>query len=109
MKRHLVPLLIAGLGLASSSRADGIAIEAGHGDATDMGQVSLIRQWDRQWFTGGNWYLTGYWEASVGRWHSTDAGGKGIWDVGRAPVFRLQSKANGVRPYVEGAIGIHFI
>ena len=112
MKRHLVLLLFAGLGLASSSRAaDGIAIEAGWGDdSTDMGQVSLIRQWDRQWFTQGNWYLTGYWEASVGRWHSTSAGGNDIWDLGLAPVFRLQTRANsGWRPYVEGAIGAHFI
>lgn len=109
MKRYLVLPLIAGLGLASSSRAaDGIAIEAGFGD-TDMGQVSLIRQWDSKWFTGGNWYLTGYWEVSLGLWHSSATGGKDIWDLGLTPVFRLQSKENGVRPYVEAAIGAHLI
>lgn len=111
MKGHLVLLLVAGLGLASSSRAaDGIAIEGGWGDdSTTMAQISLTRQWDRKWFTDGNWYLSGYWEASVGHWHSTDAGGKGIWDVGFAPVFRFQPKSGGVKPYVEGAIGFHLI
>ena len=111
MKRHLALLLIAGLGLASSSRADnGLAVELGRGDGTDMAQVSLIRQWDRQWFTQGNWYLTGYWEASVARWHSNSTGGKDIWDIGLTPVFRLQTKAtSGWRPYVEGAIGAHLI
>ena len=100
------------MGLASASRAaDGIAVEAGWGDdSTHMEQISLVRHWDRQWFADGNWYLTGYWEASVGRWHSASAGGKDIWDIGLAPVFRLQTRASsGWRPYVEGAIGFHFI
>ena len=111
MKKYIVLLLIAGLGLTSSGRAaNGIAVEAGHGNATDMGQIGLIRQWDSQWFTDGNWYLTGYWEASVGRWNSDSAGGKAVWDIGLTPVFRLQTKANsGVRPYLEGAIGAHLI
>jgi hypothetical protein len=110
MKRHLALWLVMGLGLASVGRADnGVAVVLGQGDGTDMAQISLIRQWDRQWFTGGNWYLTGYWEASVGRWHSASAGGKAIWDLGLAPVFRFQPKAGGVKPYVEGAIGFHLI
>jgi lipid A 3-O-deacylase len=111
MKKYIALLLVAGLGLTSSSWADnGIAVEVGHGNATDMGQISLIRQWDRKWFTDGDWYLTGYWEASVGRWDSSSAGGNAIWDIGLTPVFRLQSKASsGFRPYAEAAIGAHFI
>lgn len=111
MRRHLITLLIAGLGLASSSQAaDGIAVTGGWGDdSTSMAQISLTHQWDRTWFNGGNRFLGGYWEVSVGHWHSTDTGGKGIWDVGFAPVFRFQSKAGGVKPYVEGAIGLHLI
>ena len=111
MRRHLITLLIAGLGLSSSSQAaDGIAVTGGWGDdSTSMAQISLTHQWDRTWFNGGNRFLGGYWEVSVGHWHSTDTGGKGIWDVGFAPVFRFQSKAGGVKPYVEGAIGLHLI
>lgn len=111
MKRILPFLMLAGLGLASASRADdGMALVAGHGDDTDMVQLSLVRQWDRQWFTDGNWTLTGYWEASLGRWNSAAAGSKPVWDIGLAPVFRLQAKASdGWRPYLEGAVGIHFI
>ena len=113
MNKHfaLLLLLMVGLGLASSCRADsGIAVEAGYGSDTHMGQVSLIRQWDRTWFTDGDWYLTGYWEASVGSWKSSVAGNKRIWDVGFTPVFRLQSKASsGFRPYLDGAVGAHLI
>lgn len=95
----------------ASQAGNGIAIEAGHGDdATDMGQISFVSQWDRKWFTGGSWYLTGYWEVSLGRWDSSAAGGREIWDAGFTPVFRLQSKAaSGIRPYAEGAIGLHLI
>jgi lipid A 3-O-deacylase len=111
MKKYIALLLIGGLGLASTGHADnGIAVEAGRGSDTDMVQVSLIRQWDRKWFTDGDWYLTGYWEASLGSWKSSIAGNKRIWDVGLTPVFRLQTKANnGFRPYVDGAVGAHLI
>ena len=112
MKKHIaLMLIIAGLGAAPSSQAaDGIAVEAGRGNSTDMGRISLTRQWDRKWFTDGNWQLAGYWEASLGRWKSDAPGGKGIWDLGFTPVFRLQPKAeSGLRPYVEGAVGAHLI
>jgi hypothetical protein len=105
-------LIVSSLMLAPASRAaGGMAIEYGHGeDSTRMGRVVLIHPWNRQWFTGGNWYLTGYWEASVGRWHSSASGGKTLWDLGLTPVFRLQTRADsGWRPYVEGAIGVHVL
>jgi lipid A 3-O-deacylase len=110
-KKIALLLMIFAVGAAPSSwAANGIAIEAGHGDATDMGQISLIRQWDHKWFTDGDWYLTGYWEVSAGNWKSSSAGGKRIWDVGFTPVFRLQTKASsGFRPYVDGAVGAHLI
>lgn len=112
MNRYLVLLLIAGSGLTPASwAADGVAGAFGHGlDSTRIGRISLIHQWDRQWFTDGNWYLTGYWETSVGRWRSDATGGNTIWDLGLTPVFRLQTRArSGWRPYVEGAVGVHFI
>jgi len=112
MKKRLLTLLITGLcWMPSSHAANGIAIEAGLGDdSTDMGQFSLIHQWDSKWFTEGNWYLTGYWEASLGHWHSSNAGGNEIWNVGLTPVFRVQSKATGgLRPYFEAAIGANLI
>ena len=116
MKKHIALLLVAA-GLAGGhtvQAADGIAVEAGRGNSTDIGRISLVRQWDRQWdrqwFTDGDWFLGGYWEASVGRWKSDAAGGNTIWDIGFTPVFRLQPKAeSGLRPYLEGAVGAHYI
>ncbi len=111
MNKYILSLLLVGWGLSLDVfAADSIALEAGHGDATDMGQLSYIQPWDRQWFTGGAWYLTGYWEASIGRWRSSAVGGQDIWDFGLTPVFRFRKGAGtGIKPYFEGAIGAHII
>jgi lipid A 3-O-deacylase len=111
MKKRFLPLVVCGLcWISASHAANGVAIETGRGDSTDMGRVALFHQWGRKWFTDGNWYVGGYWEVSLGRWNSTAAGGKEIWDLGITPVFRLQSKAaTGFRPYVEAAVGLHLI
>ncbi len=111
MNRLVLSLLLMSAGISLNARAaDSIAVQAGHGDATDTGQVSYVRPWESQWFTGGTWYLTGYWEASIGRWRSSAAGGQDIWDFGLTPVFRFRNRAStGIRPYFDGAIGAHFI
>lgn len=111
IKRYVLAWLAGGLIWTSPCNAsNGIAIEAGQGNSTDMGRISFTRQWESKWFSEGDWYLTGYWEVSLGRWHSNAPGGRTIWDVGLTPVFRLQPKAvNGFRPYIEAAVGIHLI
>ena len=111
MNRLIPSLLIVSLGLARDAHAAAsIAIEAGHGDATDMEQLSYVHPWDSQWFTDGNWYLTGYWEASIGRLRSSATGGQDIWDFGLTPVFRFRNRASsGIRPYFEAAIGAHIL
>ncbi|OJZ17035.1 MAG: hypothetical protein BGP21_08855 [Thiobacillus sp. 65-29] len=111
MKRIFAPLFIAACGLAPASHAaDGIAVGIGNGNDVDMVQVALTRSWDRQWFTEGDGYLTGYWEVSLAHWDPQAAGGQRILDLGFAPVFRLQSKAqSGWRSYLEGAIGVHLV
>jgi len=111
MNKYLLGSLVIGLGwLPSGHAADGLALEVGQGNDTDMGRISLMRMWENKWFTDGNWYLTGYWEVSLGHWKSSNPGGKGIWDVGLTPVFRLRQKeTGGVRPYAEAAVGVHLI
>jgi hypothetical protein len=111
MKKYLFGSLVIGLcWLPVGNAADGFAIEAGQGNDTDMGRISLMRSWDKKWFTDGNWHLTGYWEVSLGHWKSANLGAKGIWDVGLTPVFRLRQKEmGGVQPYAEAAVGVHLI
>lgn len=91
---------------------DGVSFELGNGDYTDTARVGAIWNWDKQWFTEGDWLVTGFWEASAGMWRGRSSIGNNqtITDVGITPVFRFQQKhPSGVAPYLEGAIGAHLI
>ncbi len=111
MKR--VSVLIAAMLLSSSVWAvDGVFAEVGNGDATDMTRVGAQWDWQKLWFTEGDWLVTGFWEASAARWrgHSSAGSNQNITDIGLTPVFRLQQKnPAGMAPYLEGAIGFHLI
>ncbi len=91
---------------------DSIFAEYGNGDSADMARIGAGWDWDRQWFTDGDWLVTGSWEASVGTWRGNSAVGNNqtITDIGITPVFRLQQKhMSGFAPYAEAAIGFHMI
>ncbi len=91
---------------------DGVSFELGNGDYTDTARVGAIWNWDKQWFTEGDWLVTGFWEASAGRWKGRSSVGDNqtITDLGITPVFRFQQKnPSGIAPYIEGAIGFHMI
>jgi hypothetical protein len=104
----LCALLLCG----NACAVDGIVLEAGNGDQTNTARVGVIQNFDKQWLTEGDWQVTGFWEAAVGRWQGRSAIGnkQTITDVGLTPVFRLQQKNPGtMAPYLEGAIGFHLI
>lgn len=91
---------------------DGISVELGNGDYTDTARVGAIWNWDKQWFTEGNWLVAGFWEASLGTWKGRSGVGnnQNITDLSITPVFRFQQKnPSGIAPYLEGAIGFHLI
>lgn len=94
---------------------DSMSIEGGyspnHNGDVGMARVGVQWDWGVKWFETGSWYLGGYWDASVGYWHSSDAGGShDIGDFGLTPVFRFQSSTtDGFSPYVEAAVGAHFL
>ena len=108
-----IGLLIGALLFGGSASAmDGVSVEFGNGDATDMTRAGLIWNWNRQWFTEGEWHVTGFWEATIGTWrgHSNAGNNQDIADIGITPVFRFQKKnPSGMSPYLEGAIGFHLI
>lgn len=91
---------------------DGVSIEAGNGDHTDTYRVGALWNFDRQWFTEGDWLVAGFWEAAAGTWQGRSAVGNNqhITDISVTPVFRFQQKNPGsFAPYLEGAIGFHLI
>lgn len=96
--------------LAAEYRAE---LSTGWGDDdTQMYRVGVARDWNRAWFTDGNWQLTGHWLAEIGYWN-TDKDNRqndNLWEVGLTPVLRLAPKATAsLRPYVEAGIGGHVL
>lgn len=107
-------LLAMGLGWAVLSAPtyaiDGMSIEGGRGDGTDMGRVGLQWDWNKRWFQGQTWHVGGYWDLAAGYWHRSSPPGfnDDLFDIGFTPVFRLQQNdLNG--PYVEAGIGFHLL
>jgi len=111
MKRFAL-LLCALLLSGNAGAVDGVSFELGNGDHADTMRVGAIWNWDKQWFAGGDWSVTGFWEASAGTWRGNSAVGHNqtITDLGITPVFRImQTKPSGFAPYAEAAIGFHLI
>lgn len=87
---------------------DGLSLQAGQGN----GRTSIVRagaawEWRRQWPSGQDWRLAGYWEAVAGYWENHE---ESTAELALTPVFRLQRGASREgSPYVEGAIGFHLV
>ncbi len=111
-----IGLVASALLLASNSAAaveiDGISFQLGDSNDAEMIRVSAFQNWDKQWFTAGNWLVTGFWEISASHWRGNSHKGNNqrVYDLGLTPVFRLQQKnLSSVAPYLEGAIGVHIL
>jgi opacity protein-like surface antigen len=89
---------------------DGVSVEGGSGDGTDMARVGVQWNWKSRWFQGSNWHLGGYWDLALGHWHRSAPTGfnEDITEIGLTPVFRLQP--NDLKgPYLEAGIGAHVL
>jgi lipid A 3-O-deacylase len=101
-------MLVAASGPARA--LDGVAVEIGSGDGTDMARIAIQYDWKQRWLQGANWHLGGYWDLGIGQWHHGATGNQNedITEIGITPVFRVQPNSlQGF--YVEAAIGAHFL
>lgn len=78
-----------------------------------MARIGAFWNWNKQWFTEGDWMATDFLEATLGIWHGnsrTAGNNRTIDEAGEAPVFRLQQRnLSGFAPYAEGALSFHLI
>lgn len=104
-------LACAALGSGTAGAVDGVAVEIGSGDGTDMARIALQSDWRKQWLRTGSWHVGGYWDFGIGQWHrgGVRAGeNEDITEIGITPVLRFQQ--NDRRgAYVEAGIGAHFL
>lgn len=113
-----IHLCAAAIGLCASIAMPAAAqyridVETGWGDDdTQLYRVGIARDWNRAWFTEGDWQLTGHWLAQIGYWNSDrdDRENDNLWEAGLTPVLHLSPKAtSGLRPYLEAGIGGHVL
>lgn len=96
--------------------ADGVSLSGGSG-ARGQKQSALrgAVQWDwqRRWLEHRHFFLSGYWDASVSRWHTGEApggpddrGDATVYAAAFSPVLRLQLTPGApVAPFVELGVG----
>lgn len=109
MKKFLVVGLMSWcLISATANAADGIALIAGTGGDAHMGAIAVQWDWEKKWFTDGDWSLGGYWELDGSYWKGDGSDSNKIFGIGITPVFRLErTPIYDFTPYFEGGIGIH--
>jgi len=110
MYRNLkLALLLCGLFATPAHAVDGAALTIGTGEDADMTALSLQWDWEKRWFTEGDWSLGGYWEAEASYWKGDGPSPeKDVYGLGFTPVFRFERNViNGMAPYAELGIGMH--
>ena len=110
---HFACLLLCLPFATAAWAADAVSVEAGYGYHTDMARLSWSRAWDARWFADSAWFLSGYWDAGIGRWmpHNAAGGNHDVTDLGFTPVWRLRPSGTlaPISPFLEAAVGVHYI
>ncbi|MDO8206348.1 MAG: hypothetical protein Q7T38_00840, partial [Gallionella sp.] len=88
MMKKVIWFLCALLFSGNVFAVDGVSLEVGNGDQTDTARVGAIFNFERKWFTEGDWQVGGFWEAAAGRWQGRSSVGNNqtITDLSITPV-----------------------
>ncbi|CAM3469237.1 acyloxyacyl hydrolase [Parendozoicomonas haliclonae] len=102
---------------------DGIIISGGEDFASKAElrsyRISVFKEWESKWFNDGDWYVGGYFDASLNRWNSrlskraqiSKKGEDQITAVAFSPVFRITRKSpwfGSWTPFGEAGIGLAY-
>ena len=94
---------------AAAAVIDEVGLLAGDSKHADMTALVLTQNTDWAWFSSPSGRLQVYWQTDIAQWRGKGLGGRDIRGVGLAPVFRYTWSVQGpIRPYLEGAIGVHY-
>ena len=124
MIRKTALAAVLALGAISNGYAlDSMSFEVGKGEEdTDLWRVGVQWSWRKRWFTNRTWTLGAYWDLQAGRWSAPPTSPEAESSTSRtsptvcAPVsanayWNTQYASSGtpVVPYVEAAVGLHFL
>ena len=90
---------------------DGLSLSLGNGvdpgDTTPL-RLGMQKRWHHNWFTGGAWYLGGYWDTELARMKA----GNTVYGISLTPVLRYQRDvqlSSGFTPFAEAGVGPHLL
>ena len=95
---------------ASAQALEGFSLLYGEGN--HVGVYGVEARWGdwRQWQLSERWRLSAYGMGSLAYWRAREESEhKELWDVGVAPVLRLERLRDGVAPYFEASLGAHLL
>jgi hypothetical protein len=104
----LTPAACAADGPVLGGLVDSASFEFGTNPEQRMVRLAVQNDWERRWFAGNGYHLSGYWETNLALWRlnayqNVPGRKKNIAVVGFTPVFRYQSDS---KQGLYGEIGI---
>ncbi|MCA1326992.1 acyloxyacyl hydrolase [Herbaspirillum sp. alder98] len=116
LKSLVAKLAVAGIATfaftAPSYAVDGVSVEYGTGNSTQLVRLGAQWNWGPNWnfWQSNGTHIGGYWDLSLANWrmnhyNNTNSSGN-LVDIGLTPVFRFQ-RDDGKGFYGEAGIGVH--
>jgi len=97
---------------APSYAVDGVAVEYGTGNSTQLSRLSAQWNWSPNWnfWQSNGTHIGGYWDVSIAQWrmnhYNNTSESSNLYDLGFTPVFRFQ-RDDGKGFYGEAGVGLH--
>ncbi len=94
---------------------DAVSVTMGEEDGSDGTSVlraGIKKNWRHSWFTGGAWYLGGYWDTELAVMEADRGNTEEVFGLSITPVLRYQRDArlsSGVTPFAEAGLGVHLL
>jgi len=86
--------------------------ESNDADGIDVLRAGIQKRWRHNWFTGGAWYLGGYWDSELAIMEAEKGNTDEVLGLSITPVLRYQRDArlsSGITPFAEAGLGFHLL
>jgi lipid A 3-O-deacylase len=109
VKRALAAALLA-FAASGANAFDRLSGVAGRGSGVNVVGIEFGSPDIKRWRLGDSWQLSAYAMASLAYWRASASERNALYDLGIAPVVRLQKRGSaGFAPYAEASFGAHLL
>ena len=108
--RRILAATVLGFAASSAGAFERISPVLGHGSGVNVFGVELGSADWRRWQVRETWQLSAYVTTSLAYWHASASENNALYDIGVAPVVRLERQGSvGLTPYLEASFGVHLL